>query len=168
MPNWGSLSNTFLVGHESGILMTCPSHRILPAFATVRMLGSPYLSSKLVVDLSPLRSMLEHTAKDGPEDASLKHSQSVCILRSNGPGLVSVEDHRANQCAIYLTFRGGSRSSGSQQTVKPVVCTIPLHNASPEFAADVDVGSNDRPEIAKLLYYLEIVAVNYYTASQMV
>ena len=45
MPNWGSLSNTFLVGHESGILMTCPSHRILPAFTTVRMLGSPYSSA---------------------------------------------------------------------------------------------------------------------------
>ena len=28
--NWGLLSNTFLVGHESGILMTCPSYRILP------------------------------------------------------------------------------------------------------------------------------------------
>ena len=25
MPKWGSLSNTFLVGHESGILMTCPA-----------------------------------------------------------------------------------------------------------------------------------------------
>ena len=39
MPNWGSLSNTFLVGHESGILMTCPSHR------TLKMLGSPYSSA---------------------------------------------------------------------------------------------------------------------------
>ena len=45
MPNWGSLSNTFLLEHESGILMTCPSHHILPAFATVRMLGSPYSSA---------------------------------------------------------------------------------------------------------------------------
>ena len=38
--------------------------------------------SKLVVHPSPPRSMLEHTAKDGPEDASLKHVQNVCILRS--------------------------------------------------------------------------------------
>ena len=45
MPNWGLLSNTFLVEHESDILMTCPSHGILPAFATVRMLGPPYSSS---------------------------------------------------------------------------------------------------------------------------
>ena len=29
--------------------------------------------SKLMVHPSPPRSMLEHTAKDGPEDASLKH-----------------------------------------------------------------------------------------------
>ena len=94
--------------------------------------------------------MLEHTAKDGPEDASLKHAQSDCILRSDSPGLVSIEDHRANQCAIYLT-------PGSQQSVKPVICTIPLHNASPDFAAD---GVVDRPEIAKLLYHLETVAVN--------
>ena len=36
--------------------------------------------SKLVVHPSPLHSMLEHTAKDGPEDVSLKHAQSVCIL----------------------------------------------------------------------------------------
>ena len=36
--NWGSLSNIFLVGHESGIIITRSSHRILPAFATVRML----------------------------------------------------------------------------------------------------------------------------------
>ena len=73
--------------------------------------------------------------------------------------LVSVEDHRANQGAIYLTFRAGSQSSGSQQSVKSIVYTIPLHNASPDFAADVIVRSNNRPEIAKLLYYLEIVAV---------
>ena len=98
-----------MVGHESGIHMICPSHRI----------------SKLVVHPSPPRSMLEHTAKDGPEDASLKHAQSVCILRS--------------------------KSSGSQQSVKLIICTIPLHNASPDFAADVVVRSNDRPEIAKLL-----------------
>ena len=45
--------------------------------------------SKLVVHPSPPNSMLEHTAKDGPNDASLKHAQSVCILRSDGPGLVS-------------------------------------------------------------------------------
>ena len=48
MPNWGSLSNTFLVGHESG-LKTCPSHLSLaislPAFATVRLLGPPYSSA---------------------------------------------------------------------------------------------------------------------------
>ena len=30
MPNWGSLSNTLFGGHESGILMTFPSHRIMP------------------------------------------------------------------------------------------------------------------------------------------
>ena len=78
-----------------------------------------------------------------------------------------MEDHRANQCAIYLTFRVGSKSSGSQQSVKPIVCLIPLNNAYPDFAADVVVRSNDRPEIAKLLYYFKIVAVNLYTASLM-
>ena len=104
--------------------------------------------------------MLEHTAKDGPEDASLKHAQSVCILRSDGPGFVSLEDHPANQCAIDLTFRAGSKSYGSQQSVKPIICTIPLHNASPDFAADVVVRSNDCLEIAKLLYHLETVAVD--------
>ena len=45
--------------------------------------------------------------------------------------------------------------------MKPILCTISLDNASPDFAADVVVRSNDRPEIAKLLYYyLEFVAVN--------
>ena len=105
--------------------------------------------------------MLEHTAKDGPEGTSLK--QSVCIVRSNGPRLVSIEDHRANQCATYLTFRAGFKSSGTQQSVKPIVCTIPLHNASPDFTADVVVRSNDRHEITELLYYLKIFAVNLYT-----
>ena len=62
--------------------------------------------------------MLEHTAKDGPEDTSLKHAQSVCILRSDVLELVSVEDHRENQCAIYLIFRAGLKSSGSQQSVR--------------------------------------------------
>ena len=123
------------------------------------MLGSPY-SRKLVVHPSPPRFILEHTVKDGPEDASLEHAQSVCILRSDGPGFVSIEDHRANQCTIYLTFRVGLKSYGSQQSMKPIVCTIPLHNASPDFAADVVVRSNDRPEIAKLLYHLETDAVN--------
>ena len=104
--------------------------------------------------------MLEHTANDGPEDASLKHAQSVCILRSGGPGFMSIEDHRANQCTLYLTFRAGLKSSGSQQSVKPIVCTIPQDNAPPDFAADVVVRSSDRPEIAKLLYDLETVAVN--------
>ena len=73
--------------------------------------------SKLEVHPSPPRPMLEHTAKDGPEDASLKHAQSVCILCSDGPGFVSVEDYRANQCAIYLTFRAGSKSTGSKSAV---------------------------------------------------
>ena len=91
-----------------------------------------------------------------PEDASLKPAQSVCILRSDGPGLVSVEDLRA----IYLTFRAGSKTSGYQKSVKSIVCTIILNNASPDFTADVVVRSNDRPEIAELLYYLEIIAVN--------
>ena len=45
MPNWRSLSNTLLLGYESGILLTCPSHRILLAFATVRMLRSSYSSA---------------------------------------------------------------------------------------------------------------------------
>uniref|UniRef100_A0A0E4C728 Uncharacterized protein n=1 Tax=Anopheles gambiae TaxID=7165 RepID=A0A0E4C728_ANOGA len=49
MPNWASLSSTFLVGHESGILMTCPSHRILPAFSTVRMLGFPHSPAILLL-----------------------------------------------------------------------------------------------------------------------
>ena len=41
------------------------------------------------------------------------------------------------------------------QSVKLIVCTIPLQNASPDYvsAADVVVRSNDRPEIAELLYY---------------
>ena len=42
MPNWGSLSNTFLVGHEFSILITCLNHHILPAFVTFRMLGLQY------------------------------------------------------------------------------------------------------------------------------
>ena len=54
----------------------------------------------------------------GPEYASLKHAQSVCILISISQTLLSIEDHRANQCAIYLTFRAGSKSSGSQQLSK--------------------------------------------------
>ena len=99
--------------------------------------------------------MLEHTAKDGPDDASLKHVQSICILRSNSPRLVSIEEHRMNQCAIYLRFRAGSKSFGCQQSVKPIVCTILLHNASPDFAADVVVRSNDRPKIAELFYHFQ-------------
>ena len=75
--------------------------------------------SKLVDHPSPPRSMLEHTAKDGPEDVSLKHAQSVSILRSNGPRLMSIENQRANQCAIYLTFRTSSKSSRSQQSLSP-------------------------------------------------
>ena len=81
MPNWGLLSNTFLVGHEFGILITYPSPRILPAFATVRMLAVQL--SKLVINPSPLNAMPKHIAKDGvAQDASLKHAQSVCILHS--------------------------------------------------------------------------------------
>ncbi|XP_041773829.1 uncharacterized protein LOC121593902 isoform X2 [Anopheles merus] len=45
--------------------------------------------------------MLEHTAKDGPEDVPLKHAQSVCILSSDGPGLVSVKNHQENVSVIY-------------------------------------------------------------------
>uniref|UniRef100_A0A0E3W284 Uncharacterized protein n=1 Tax=Anopheles gambiae TaxID=7165 RepID=A0A0E3W284_ANOGA len=71
--------------------------------------------SNLVVHPCPPRSMLEHTAKDGPEDMSLKYAQSVCILCSDSSGLVSVEDHRAIQSVIYLTFRAGLKSSGTQQ-----------------------------------------------------
>ena len=88
-----------------------------------------------------------------PEDASLKHTQSVRIIRSDGPRLVSIEDHRANQCAIYLTFRAGLKSSGSQQSVKPIVCPIPLNTA-------LLMSLSDRPEVAKLLYYIETVGVN--------
>ena len=93
--------------------------------------------------------MLEYTAKDGPEDASLKHAQSVCILRSSDPRLRSIEDHQTNQWVIYLTFCADLKSSGSQQSMKPIVCTIPMHNTSPDFAADVVVRSNDRPTIAE-------------------
>ena len=50
----------------------------------------------------------------------------------------------------------------SQQSVKPIVCTISLRNASLDFAADVVVGSNDRPKIAELLYILKEIAVNIY------
>ena len=110
---------------------------------------------------SPPRSMLEHTAKDGPEDASsLKHAQSVYILCSDGPGLVSIEDHRTDQCAIYLTFRAGFKSSRFQQSEKSIIFPDSLYKSSPDFAADVVVRSNSRPEIAELLYFLEIVAVN--------
>ena len=42
---------------------------------------------------------------------------------------------------------GINKSSGSQQSVKPIVCTIPLHNSSLDFAADVVVRCNDRPKI---------------------
>uniref|UniRef100_A0AAG5DTH9 Uncharacterized protein n=1 Tax=Anopheles atroparvus TaxID=41427 RepID=A0AAG5DTH9_ANOAO len=42
----GSLTSVFLVGHESGMLMTCPNQRILPAFATVSMSGSPNPSAR--------------------------------------------------------------------------------------------------------------------------
>ena len=73
---------------------------------------------------------------------------------------MSIEGHWANQCAIYLTFRADSKSSGCQQSVKPIVCKIPLHSASPDFVADVIVRGNDRPEIAELLYYLEVAADN--------
>ena len=89
---------------------TSPRHRQDARFA-VQL-------SKLVHP-SPPRSMLEHTVKDDSKDASPKHAQSVCILRSDGPGFVSVEDHRANQCAIYLTFCAGSKSSESQQSISP-------------------------------------------------
>ena len=58
------------------------------------------------------------------------------------------------------TFRAGLKSSRYQQSMKPIICTIPLHNASTDFAADVVVQSNNRPEIAKLFYHLEIAAVN--------
>ena len=142
----GLLSNTFWEGHESGILITCLSYRYRQDARFAVQL------SKLVVHPSPPNSMLQHTAKDGPEDASLKHAQSVCILRSDGAGLVSAEDHRANKCAIYLTFLAGSKSSGSQQSVKPIVCLIPLPNASPDFAADVVGRNNYRSEIAELSF----------------
>ena len=33
---------------------------------------------------------------------------------------VSVEDHRANQYTIYLTFRAVSKTSASQQSMKPL------------------------------------------------
>ena len=85
MPNWGSLSNTFLVGHESGILMTCPSHRILRAFSTVRMLGS------LVVHPSPPLYMLLHAANDGPEGSNMPRAfaSSVFMVQNSCPSSVS-------------------------------------------------------------------------------
>ena len=46
MPNLGSLSKTFLVGHESCILMICSSQRILPGFAILS-----YLIVRSFVDL---------------------------------------------------------------------------------------------------------------------
>ena len=98
-----SPSNTFLVVLEPGILVTCPSQSILPAFPTVRMPGLIALQlSKLVVHPSPPSSMLEHTAKDNPQNASLNHAQR--ILHSDGLKLMSLEDHRANICHISLTF----------------------------------------------------------------
>ena len=127
--------------------MTCPIHRILPALATVRMRGSPVQLSNLVVHPSPPRSMLEHTTPKMVR-RTLKHAQSVCILRSDGPGLVSIEDNRTNQCTIYLSFHAGSKSSGSQQLVNPIVRTI----------TEVLDRSNDRPEIAEHLYYRRLLS----------
>ena len=135
MPNWGSLSNIFLVELESsGILITCPSHHILSAFVTGRMYGSPYSSETswiiLLFETPCSKTSPKMVQRMRRPECLHQHAQSVCIPRSNGLGLVSVEDHRTNQCAIYLTFRVGSKFSGSQQSVKPIVCTIPLHNAS--------------------------------------
>ena len=59
--------------------------------------------------------------------------------------------HVYRQCAVYLTFRAVTKSSRSHQMLKPIVCTIPLHNAFPIFAADVVVQNNDRPEIAEVI-----------------
>lgn len=53
-----------------------------------------------------------------------------------------------------------SKSSGSQQMVKTIVRTIPMHNPSPDLATDVLVQSNDLYTIAELLYHIEIVALN--------
>ena len=118
---------------------------------------------------SPPRSILEHTAKDGPDDASLKHAQSVYILRSDGKRLVSIEDHRANPCAIYRTFRAVSKSAGSQQSMKPIACTIPMHNTSLDLLLmSVSEDRSSQCSRTTYYYYLEIVAVNQYTASQMI
>ena len=95
-----------------GILLTCPSHRILPAFvSTVRVLGSSYSLASSYIDIS----------------------------------LIS--------CGLEVFWI-------SAVVEKSIVCTIPLHNASGDFTADVVIRSNDRPKIAKLLYYREIVVGN--------
>ena len=96
MPNWGSLWNTFL----KGIWVRHPHDMLQPSYpASLRHRQDARFAvqfSKLVVHPSPPRSMLEHTAKDGPEDASLKHAQSVTILCSDGPGLVFIQDQCIN------------------------------------------------------------------------
>ena len=147
MPNWGSLSNTFLVGHEYGILMTCPSlrHRH-DARYTVQL-------SKLVVHPSPPRSMLEHIAKDSPEDALLKHGASLGWSRirvRRGPPGESIYDIPHISCGIEVFWISAVGEAHS------------MHDspAQYDFAADVVVRSNYRPEIAKLLYHLETFVVN--------
>uniref|UniRef100_A0A4Y0BIH0 Uncharacterized protein n=1 Tax=Anopheles funestus TaxID=62324 RepID=A0A4Y0BIH0_ANOFN len=70
VPN-GSLTSTFLVGHESGILITCPSHLILPALITVRISAPPNSSA------SSSSALLVHTAKN----SLFENSECIGVLR---------------------------------------------------------------------------------------
>ena len=108
--------------------------------------------SKLVVHPSPPRSMLEHTVQTRPDRLHPPLGWPRTLVR-RGPAGESMCDIPDISCELDVFWT-------SAVGEKPIVCTIPLHNASPDFAADVVVRSNDRPEIAELLYYLETVAVN--------
>lgn len=82
------------------------------------------------------------------------------ILREQSPRFMPIEDDRSDQRVVYCTLRAGEKPSGSKEFVEPIVGTIPLNNAPPDLAAYVVVLSYDSAEVAKLLQYLEFVAVH--------
>ena len=70
--------------------------------------------------------MLEHTAKDSPEDA-----RSVYILRSDGPSIVSVEDHPMIRpicvishilCGLEVFWISAGREAHSMQIPEFIGC----------------------------------------------
>ena len=141
----------------SGILTTCPSHHMIRAFTTIRMLGSSYSSASSCFIL-----LLQTPSSNTPS----KLVRGMCC--SNTPRAFASSARKVQDSCDIAISDISHISCGlevfwiSIRSAKPILCTIPLHNASP----DVVVRSNNRPKIAKLLYYLEIVAVNWY-ASQM-